>query len=100
VRYCTTIDFPGNRLGRTLRERARIAVTAANVATTFVECGPIECPDDPVRHELVRLLLCPTALAAGVAVVAVVGPAVMWADSRGFRGLPHCGPIRPAVRCG
>lgn len=29
-----------------------IAVTAANVASTFAICGPAECPDNPVRYEL------------------------------------------------
>jgi hypothetical protein len=54
VRYCTTIDFPGNRLGRTVPARACIVITAANIVTTFVECGPIECPDDPTRAHSAR----------------------------------------------
>lgn len=29
-----------------------IAVTAANVVSTFAICGPTECPDNPVRYEL------------------------------------------------
>ena len=29
-----------------------IAVTAANVVSTFAICGPAECPDNPVRYEL------------------------------------------------
>ncbi|MEJ0019107.1 MAG: disulfide bond formation protein B [Acetobacteraceae bacterium] len=33
-----------------------IAVTAANAATTFAECGPIECPDDPVGYWLLTVL--------------------------------------------
>ncbi len=31
---------------------AAIAVTAANAVTTFVECGPIECPENPVSYWL------------------------------------------------
>jgi disulfide bond formation protein DsbB len=29
-----------------------IALTLANAATTFVECGPVECVDNPVRYWL------------------------------------------------
>jgi hypothetical protein len=31
---------------------AAITVTAANAVTTFVECGPIECPENPVSYWL------------------------------------------------
>lgn len=27
-----------------------IALTALNAVTTFLQCGPIECPDNPVRY--------------------------------------------------
>lgn len=27
-----------------------IGLTALNAATTFLQCGPIECPDNPVRY--------------------------------------------------
>lgn len=33
---------------------AAIAVTAANAVTTFIECGPIECPDNPVSYWLLQ----------------------------------------------
>jgi hypothetical protein len=29
---------------------AAIALTALNAITTFLQCGPIECPDNPVRY--------------------------------------------------
>lgn len=29
---------------------AAIGLTALNAVTTFVQCGPVECPDDPVRY--------------------------------------------------
>jgi hypothetical protein len=35
---------------------AAIVVTAANAVTTFIECGPIECPDNPVRYWLLNVL--------------------------------------------
>jgi disulfide bond formation protein DsbB len=35
---------------------AAIGVTAANAVTTFVECGPIECPDNPVSYWLLQAL--------------------------------------------
>lgn len=31
-----------------------IAVTAANVISTFAICGPAACPDNPVRYELLQ----------------------------------------------
>lgn len=33
-----------------------IAVTLANAAATFVQCGPIECPDDPKSYWLLQRL--------------------------------------------
>lgn len=35
---------------------AAIVVTAANAVTTFIECGPIECPDNPVSYWLLNVL--------------------------------------------
>ena len=35
---------------------AAIVVTAANAVTTFVECGPIECPDNPASYWLLDTL--------------------------------------------
>jgi disulfide bond formation protein DsbB len=35
---------------------AAIVVTAANAVTTFIECGPIECPDNPVSYWLLAVL--------------------------------------------
>ena len=35
---------------------AAIIVTAANAVTTFIECGPIECPDNPVSYWLLNVL--------------------------------------------
>ena len=29
---------------------AVIGLTALNAVTTFLQCGPIECPDNPVRY--------------------------------------------------
>src|SRR5262245_20483482 len=34
-----------------------IALTALNVVATLLECGFAACPDDPVRYELLRLVL-------------------------------------------
>jgi disulfide bond formation protein DsbB len=34
---------------------AAIGVTAANVVSTFVECGPIECPDNPATYWLLQI---------------------------------------------
>ena len=31
-----------------------VGVTAANVATTFLECGLHACPDNPVTFELLE----------------------------------------------
>ena len=35
---------------------APIGVTLANAASTFVQCGPIECADDPVGYWLLKYL--------------------------------------------
>jgi len=35
---------------------AAIVVTAANAVTTFIQCGPIECPDNPVSYWLLNVL--------------------------------------------
>ena len=35
---------------------AAIVVTAANAVTTFIECGPLECPDNPVSYWLLNAL--------------------------------------------
>jgi disulfide bond formation protein DsbB len=34
---------------------AAIGVTAANAITTLVECGPIECPDNPMTYWLLQI---------------------------------------------
>jgi disulfide bond formation protein DsbB len=35
---------------------AAIIITGANAVTTFIECGPIECPDNPVSYWLLDVL--------------------------------------------
>ena len=50
-----TIDRP--RTGwASLAAMGAIGVTAANVITTLVECGPVECPDNPVNYWLLQML--------------------------------------------
>jgi disulfide bond formation protein DsbB len=44
-------DAPAAPLSR-LAIGCAIALTLANAATTFAQCGPIECDDNPVRYWL------------------------------------------------
>lgn len=45
----------GSLLSR-LAAYSAITLTLANAATTFIQCGPIECDDNPVRYWLVDML--------------------------------------------
>lgn len=47
-----SVGLPRTTRWGLLAAYAAIAVTAANAVTTFIECGPIECVDNPVGYWL------------------------------------------------